>query len=427
MLIVAAVCSPLPAQTLSPAPVPLTLAEAEAMAVKVHPQIATAQHLAGAAGQQIVEAKASYYPTVTAEITASQGLDQSRIGAGALSTSLLFNRFGQGLQLSQLITDFGRRRSLVDNARFQESAAQQVTRAATYDVILRVDHAYYGVLQAEAFVRVADETVKTRQTLLDQVEALAKAQLKSQVDVSFAQVNLSEAKLLLISAQDAVKRAYAELTRALGQDKPVAYQLVDSPRASPPPPDPAPLVDAAIQNRPELSELRFRVQAAESFEKAESDLKRPNVSLVAVGGALPYLNQDPRVAPHGYEGVAVNLEIPIFNGHLFSARRQAAHYQTLAQDQRLRNLQQQVVRDVRAALITAQTAYQRIPVTEGLLKQAGMALDLAQGRYNLGLASIVEVSQAQLNMTQAQIENVSAKYDYETAYAGLQYTTGALK
>ena len=82
-----------------------------------------------------------------------------------------------------------------------------------------------------------------------------------------------------------------------------------------------------------------------------------------MGGALPYLEQNPRVAPEGYEGVAINVEIPIFNGHLFSAREQAAHYEALAANQRLRDLQQQVEHDVRVAWLAANTAYQRIPVT----------------------------------------------------------------
>jgi len=105
----------------------------------------------------------------------------------------------------------------------------------------------------------------------------------------------------------------------------------------------------------------------------------------------------------------VNIDIPIFNGHLFSARKEAAHYQSLAADQRIRTLQQQVERDVRAAWVTASTAYQRIPVTVALLKEAQLALELAQGRYSLGLASIVEITQAQLNLTQAQIENVALR------------------
>jgi outer membrane protein len=187
------------------------------------------------------------------------------------------------------------------------------------------------------------------------------------------------------------------------------------------------LVNEAIQNRPELRELRLRITAAQHFEEAEKDLKHPNVSVIAVGGALPYLNQTPRVAPYAYEGVGVNVDIPVFNGHLFSARAQAAHYESLAEDQRLRDQQQGIERDVRTAWISASTAYQSIPVTEQFLKQAQLALELAQGRYNLGLSSIVEITQAELNLTQAQIENVSARYDYQSAYAGLQYTIGALR
>jgi outer membrane protein len=142
---------------------------------------------------------------------------------------------------------------------------------------------------------------------------------------------------------------------------------------------------------------------------------------------LPYLDETPRTAAYGYEGAAINIMIPIFNGHLFTAREQAARYEALAANQRLRDLQQQVEHDVRAAWLTASTAYQRIPVTVELMNQAQLAQTLAQGRYDLGLASIVELTQAQLNLTQAEIENVNAQYDYQSAYAGLQYTLGALR
>lgn len=397
------------------------------MALKNHPQIAAAQDTAQAAGQRITEARAAFYPTLDGEVTGSQGLQNSRLGAGALTASLLFSRFGAGLQLTQLISDFGRTTNLVSQSRLQAEAANQATQATTYDVVLGVSRAYFAVLEAQAYVNVATETVSARGTLSNQVTQLANAQLKSQVDVSFAEVNLSEAQLLLIRSQDAVDRAYADLARAMGQDQPVRYQLAPVPAPPVLPATPEPLIADAIQNRPEMRNLRLQLQAANAFEKAEADLKKPSLSLIAVGGGLPYLNQDPRVAPHGYEGVAVNMQIPILNGHLFAARRQAAQYEAEASNQRLRNLQQQVERDVRAAWISASTAYQRIPVTEQLLKQAQLGLQLAQGRYNLGLASIVEVTQAQLNVTQAQIENVTANYDYQQAYTELQYTTGALR
>ena len=410
-----------------PAGPPLTLVEATALAVKNHPQISAAQSEAQSAGEHVTEARAPYYPTVNGEITGSQALSLSRLGAGSLATSALFNRAGQGIQVTQLISDFGRTKNLLAQSRYQSEAANQTTQAATYDVILGVNRAYFGVLQAQAYVSVANETVRARQILTNQVTALANAQLKSQVDVSFARVNLSEARLLLIRSQDTVDRAYADLARAMGQDQQVRYQLVPAPAPPALPPAPEPLIAQALENRPEMRNQRLQLQAAQSFEQAESDLKRPNVSFIGVGGALPYLDQNPRVTPHDYEAAAVNIDIPVFNGHLYTAREQAAAYEAQATNQRLRNLQQQIERDVRAAWITASTAYQRIPVTEDLLKQAQLALSLAQGRYNLGLASIVELTQAQLNLTQAQIENVTATYDYQIAYQELQYTIGALR
>jgi outer membrane protein len=148
-----------------------------------------------------------------------------------------------------------------------------------------------------------------------------------------------------------------------------------------------------------------------------------------VGGALPYIvpgnaNADIR---EGYEAVAVNVQVPIFNGHQFAARRRAAEYQLQATTQRARDLQDRIARDVRTAWERANTAFEAISETQELLQQANMAVDLAQGRYTLGLASIVELTQAQLGQTQAQVESVNAKYEYQEAYAGLQYTLGALR
>jgi outer membrane protein len=123
----------------------------------------------------------------------------------------------------------------------------------------------------------------------------------------------------------------------------------------------------------------------------------------------------------------VNIQIPILNGGLFKARRQEAHFRALEADQRLRDEAQAIARDVRTAFASATVAYQRLDVTAQLMRQAALALDLAQGRYNLGLSTIVELTQAQLNVTSAEIENLSAKYDYQTTYATLQYTLGALR
>jgi outer membrane protein len=406
----------------------LTLQEAVAMAIQNHPLIQAAQNEANFAHQQIVINRSAYYPTISGEITGSQANGLARIGAGELPASRLFTRFGQGALLSQLVTDSGRTPNLVASARLGAQASAQTLVATRYDVVLQVNRSYFDVLHAQAVIKTAQQTIEARQTLSDQVTELAKNKLKSQLDVSFADVNVSEAKLLLIRAEEARDAAVAELGRALGSDQPANYQLVEESIPTGPPATPDDLIAQAINNRPELAGLRLVRDSAYKFFEAEKDLSRPTVSIAAVGGFLPFVVTPATTPiPAEYEGVAANVSIPVFNGHLFSARREAAHQRAMEADQRLRNEQQGVARDVRVAYGSAITAFQRIDVTAQFLRQAALALDLAQGRYNLGLSSIVELTQAELNLTQAEIENLSAKYDYQSQYAVLQYTIGALR
>ena len=409
-------------------PARLTLQDAQALALKNHPQIQAAQHEASAANQEVIEARAPYYPAISGEVTGSAANNQGRVAAGALAASRLFNRQADGITVSQLISDFGRTGNLVASSRAQAQASAQNYQASRYDVLLAVNKGYYDVLRAQSLVKVAEQTVAARQLLLDQVTSLAQNKLRSQLDVSFADVNVSQAKLLLIGARNNVQETFAALTRALGSEQNAAYDLVEEPLPPSPQSNSDDLVAQAIANRPELASLRYSLESARRFEQAEKDLKRPTVGAVAVAGVIPYIDQVSTIpTPHDYEGAAININIPIFNGHLFAAREEAARYRALAADQRLRDEQEQVTRDVRTAWANAMTAYQRIDVTAQFLRQATLALDLAQGRYNLGLSSIVELTQGQLNVTDAEIENLSAKYDYQSQYATLQYVIGSLR
>lgn len=424
-LMFAALLASLVCRAQAPAVLRLTLRQAEDLALKNHPRVLAAQDLALASAEQVREARSAYYPQLSADVTGSQGNTDARIGAGSLAASRLFNRFGQGIVLSQLITDMGRTSNLVSSSRLQEQAAGQDALATRYETLLAVSQAYFNALQSRAVVKVAEETVTERQQILDQVSSLAKHQLKSQLDVTFASTNLSDAKLMLIRAQDNLQQAYAELARAIGADQPAAFELTDEPLPPSAPTAAEGLVAEALKNRPELSSLRLSSQAAHHFADAEKDLSHPNVSLVGVAGFLPFINNDS--VPPEYEGVAVNIEIPIFNGHLYAARREAARFQASAADQRSRDLQLRIARDVRVAWASAFTAYQRLDVAAQFVQQAKLSVELAQGRYDLGLASIVELTQAQLNLTRAEIEALAAKYDYQSQYVALQFSIGALR
>jgi len=403
----------------------LSLKDAETMALRNHPLVQEATFDVQAAEQVLREEKSMYYPIAAGNVTGAVGgpSGNSRIGAGFLQSSRILNRQADGLQVNQLITDFGRTHNLVASSRLEAQAVAQSAQQTQQDVLLAVDRAYFGLLRAQAVLQVAEETVKARQVLTDQITTLEKNQLKSLVDVAFAQVDLAKARLQLVQAQNGIQAANAELATALGLAAPHPFNLADQPLPAPPPADPTDLVAQALVNRPDLASAKFTYESAVKFARAERDLWMPTVSAVGVAGLVP-AGQVP-LADH-YEAAGVNVNIPIFNGFLFSARRAEADLRAKAAEQAQRDLADRIARDVRVAWADAVTAYQNLDVTAQLLKQANLALDLSRGRYKLSLASIVELSDAQLNLTQAQIDNTDARYDFQIEQAILTYQTGQL-
>jgi outer membrane protein len=402
----------------------LSLQEAERIAIQNHPQIQAAIHVASAANAQVTQARSAYYPTAYGSLTAVDAENNSRITAGALNNPIIYERYADGVTIGQLITDFGRTHELVKSSSLHAQAEQEQVVTTRAEVLLGVDRAYFVALRAQAVLTVARETVKERQLVADQVGELEKNKIKSGLDLSFANVDLAQAQLLLLQAQNDLDTSYAELSTALGYGDERTFQLVDEPLSPAPPSDFSDLLQQALKNRPDLISLRLDAASAHSYATAERDLWFPTISAAGAAGLTPY-GAD-QLAPR-YAAVGVNVNIPIFNGHLFGALRSEANSHAQAQDQYLRDLQNQVVRDVRTAWLNANSALQRLALTDQLLKHATDALDLAQSRYKLGLSSIIELSQAQLNMTQAELESASAKYDYETQLSVLNYQIGSLR
>jgi len=402
----------------------LTLQDAEKIAIQNHPQIQAATYLASAAAAQVTEARSAYFRQAYGSLTGVEAEHNSRVAAGALNNPIIFDRFAEGFTVGQLVTDFGRTYELVKSSNLKAQAQQENVVTTRADVLLRLNVAYFAALKAQSVLQVAEQTVKSRQLVADQTGALQKSNLKSGLDVSFANVDLAQAQLLLIQAQNDVQATNAELSNALGYSDQRTFQLVDQILPSSPPADLTSLIQEALKSRPELIRQDLNVKSAQSFATAERDLSFPTISVLATAGLTPYRQDtlDSRYAAAGF-----NVNIPIFNGRLFSARRNEANSIAQAQEQYLRDLQNRIVRDVRTAWLNANSAFQRLAVTEQLLAESTQAFDLAQSRYGLGLSSIVELSQAQLNKTQAEIARVSAQYDYEAQIAYLNYQLGQLQ
>ncbi len=402
----------------------LTLAQAESIAIQNHPRIQAATELASAAAAQVREVQSAYYPQASGALTGAKAEKNSAIAAGFLNSSSVADKFAEGASVSQLVTDFGRTHQLSKSSQLHAQAARENVVTTRSDVLLAVDLFYFNAMKAQSVLHVAEETVKARQLVVDQVSALAKSSLKSGLDVSFANVDLARAQLLLVQAQNDLQSSFAQLSDALGYSDQRTFQLVDETLPSPPPLDAAPLIAEALQNRPEIVSQGLDVRSAQSYATAERDLWFPTISAAGVAGLVPYRQEN---LSSRYAAAGFNVSIPIFNGRLFNAEHSEAVARASAQQQFLRDLQNRIAQDVRTSWLNAMSAYQRLSLTQQLLEQTTQAYDLAKGRYGLGLSSIIELSQAQLNLTEAQVEQVSAQYDYEGQTANLNYQLGRVK
>jgi outer membrane protein len=402
----------------------LSLSDAERRALDAHPQVREGRYAAQAANESVRESRSAYFPTIYGSLTGAAAPDGTRIAAGALNNPSILDRAAGGVTATQLVTDFGRTRDLVQTQQLRADARQQDATLLRANVLLQVDRAYFDVLRAQAVLRVAQQTVEARQLVVDQVTALAASSLKSGLDVSFARVNLSQAQLLLVQAQSDVQSSFAALATAMGSSLVTTYELRDEPLPAPPVEDAAVTIARALRDRPDVAAERLSSQAAAKLAEAEHALWFPTVAAVGVAGVAPY--RETGLNDH-YSAAGVNVTVPLSNGGLYSARHAEATFRAQAADERRRDLENRVARDVTLALLQVKTGYQRVDLTNQLLIQASDALELAQARYNLGLSSIVELTQAQLNKTQAEIEQASVRYDYQTRTAVLRFETGALR
>src|SRR5258708_741949 len=264
----------------------LTLQDAEKIAIQNHPQIQAATYLASAAAAQVTEARSAYYPQAYGSLTGVEAEHNSRVAAGALNNPIIYDRFAEGFTVGQLVTDFGGTHELVKSSNLRAQAQQENVLTTRADVLLRLNEAYFAALKAQAVLQVAEQTVKSRQLVADQTGALQKSNLKSGLDVSFANVDLAQAQLLLIQAQNDVQATNAELSNALGYSDQRTFQLVDQILPSSPPADLTSLIQEALKSRPELIRQDLNVKSAQSFATAERDLSFPTIPCLRLRGLL---------------------------------------------------------------------------------------------------------------------------------------------
>jgi len=404
----------------------LTLADAQAQALKHHPQITAANYRALAAQEAVTETRSSFFPQANIFADAvGANQEGTRIMAGGLNNPSVYDRGTGGVQVSQLLTDFGRTANFTASSKYQAQAEDQNANTTREQVLLQADTAYFGTLAAQAVLHVAQQTYDTRQLLLDRITALATNKLRSALDVSFAQVQLQQAQLLLENSQNDADAAMATLSTALGYSEFHPFQLIE---AAPPDRagtnDVSDLIQLALSDRPELLSLRDERDAASRFARGERDSRLPVIEAVGAAGDAPAHDSH---LPDDYAVGGVQLELPLFAGGRYVAQQREAELKAEADDELLTAAENNIIRDVRIAWLDSNNAKEQLSTTEELVQNANDAYTLAQARYKAGSSSIVELSEAQLNLTSAQIAKANAQDGVYIQEANLNYQIGAMQ
>ena len=404
----------------------LTLQQAHESALRNHPLISVADLKALASRQRLKQARSHFFPNISANALAvGTAASNTRLEAiGALNNPAIFDRQAEGLMISQLITDFGRTANLTGSAKLQAEAAANNAQATREQILLAVDGAFFSAQQAQAVTRVARQTVTARQTFLDQVTAKAANKLLSELDVSFAKVNVAGAQLLLSKSQHDLDAAFAQLSNLLGLREAKSYNLIEEPLPSQVSTNVSEFIRRALQFRPDLLSLQNQQAAALRLARAERDARWPTIAAVGSAGGAPLHDS---ALPDSYAAAGVVVSVPLFAGGFYAARQSEAELQAQAAQAGLRNLEDDIIRDVRIAWLNSQNAFERYQLSAQLLENARQSYDLAKTRYQNGLSSIVEFNQAELNLISAQISLATTQYEYLVQRSALHFQTGTLR
>jgi outer membrane protein len=324
------------------------------------------------------------------------------------------------LQLQWTLYDFGRTGGRYGQARMREQIARLQAVRAGETVAYDVATAYLQVLEAAALRRIAVESVRRAEAVLEDVKARREAGVALRDDVLRGEVQLSESRDALVRAEDTEVTALARLNNAMGRD---ASLPVRPGEVSPPGQFTASLAEClgrAAEQRPEVGVARDRVAVAQYGRVAARGEFLP---VLAAKGSLGRI-EGQNVVGGWQEGVGIQLNVPLYHGganrgNLASA--EADIVQALADAQGILN---DISLEVTVAHREVVSAQARVELARPAVEQSAEALRIVRQRYRAGTATPTDVIDAETAVTRAEQRFVSARVEYLSALARLAYVMG---
>lgn len=385
------------------------------IALERHPSLLGAEGSLKASRSRVYEAKSGYYP----HVNATSAFNRSHAADTNERKGSTYNEFENSVDLAQTIFDFGRTSSAVKVQSSYAQASQADLDDATRQVVFAVKLAYYGILRAKQSREAYVEAVKQLQLHLDQARRFYEVGIKARIDVTNAEVSLSQARLNLVNVENALRVAKLALNNAMGMPDAPAFEVREDTAY----PDYTIDLDSALkkgyEQRPDLLSARSRQEAA----KRSIDLARRAYYPVLSGGAgYGYTGEEYPLDEAWTFGATLN--IPLFSGFLtkYQVEEAKADFETANANEAL--VRQNVRFDIEQAFYELKNAREKIDLAELTVKQARENRELALGRYASEVGSPIEVADAVASEVSAKTSYSAALFDYRLAIASLHKAMG---
>jgi len=416
-------------EMLPPPGKPLNLEQVLAIALKIHPSLQSSQAAIEASRARVEQALAAYYPQINFNASYNASTFNFVAIPGVSVRPLTYNWtfldiFSVGPTLTQTIYDFGRTRNNAQINRENSRASEQDLVTAKQTVVLNVKLAYLGRIQAQRIVVVAEDTVKQVQEHLDQAKGFYQAGTRPKIDVTKAEVDLATAELALIQARNSLQVARATLNNAMGLRESMIFPIEDTLEFQKKEITLQEILQTAYEQRPEILQLKARQLSQEATIKLAQSSYYPILS-----GNASYLWRRLHIDLDMTWDVIIGatLTVPIFSG--FSSPNQVAEAQANLRNLKSQeeSLRQNIRLEGEQAFLTLKALEEGIRVTEKALDQAQENFDLATGRYQVGVGSPLEITDAEVSLANARVNYIKALAAYKIAEASIEKAMGVFR
>jgi TolC family type I secretion outer membrane protein len=415
----------------------LTLGEAVRIALDNAPVIIQRFAEYAAAQQRIDQAFSAMLPQLSllGQVTRIDSSSRVWSGGGSFNNSSVTSAApGSGrLSLSQMLFDFGRTWAATDAAKANSDTAREQVELQKDLIVVTVKEFYFLQLLSSRLVVVAAQAVDRAELNLKSAKGFYDVGTRPKFDVTRAEVDVANARVALIRAQNAVSLARIGLNQSMGIAINAPTRIKDILAYEPVPFDRETLVSEALKQRPEYKQAKLRADAAEATVRQNFRDFFPNlfgVSSVGAGrvdsdfrgfGSTPLGNSTSEAKDWQ---IGLELRWNIFDGGNKIARYREAKALMEASQAGVRDTELQVWQQVEQAHVNVVESEERIGAAQKAVESAQENFRLSQGRFDAGVGTIIELTDAQLALTQAQATEAQALSDYKIAIARLERSLG---